>query len=84
MNITSNNQTIIIQDVKSLITENIGKSIRVIECNKQGKIIGEFAGKLVGVYACFFVLKIKVKESYINKSFSYVDFFTKTLSFQII
>ena len=61
MNIT-NNQSTIIQDVKSLISNNIGKNISVTESNKQGKVIKAFTGELVGTYDCFFVLKMKIKE----------------------
>ena len=83
MNIT-NNQSTTIQDVKSLITNNIGKNIRVTESNKQGKVINAFTGELVGTYDYFFVLKMKIKECYIKKSFSYVYFLTNELSIEIL
>lgn len=81
---TTNNQSTTIQDVKSLIAENIGKNVRIRESNKQGKIINEFTGELIGTYVCFFVLKMKINECYIKKSFSYVDFLTNGLSIEIL
>jgi len=83
MNIT-NNQSTTIQDVKSLIANNIGKNISVTESNKQGKVINAFTGELVGTYDYFFVLKMKIKECYIKKSFSYVYFLTNELSIEIL
>lgn len=73
-----------IEDVKNEISENVGKQILIKESNRAGKKIKEYSGIILNAYASLFLVKVEIRASYINKSFSYVDFLTNELTFEIL
>ena len=73
-----------VEEIKKEIEENIGKQISIKEFNKQGKKLKEFNGVVLSAYTNLFLVKINIKGNYLNKSFSYVDFLTKDLSYELI
>ncbi|MBQ7797674.1 MAG: hypothetical protein IJ371_00945 [Clostridia bacterium] len=77
------NKTMSIPEIKNLLTQNVGKKVRITESNKQGKVIKEFTGEIVNTYTSIFVISIKVNTKFLNKSFSYVEFLTNELSIEI-
>lgn len=81
---TEEKQHTSILEVQNLIAENVGKNICITLKNKNGKIMKEFVGEISSKYTSHFVLKTKINNSFINKSFSYVDFLTNELSIQIL
>jgi len=76
--------TVNIEDVKNKICENVGKDIKIQEGNKTGKKIKEYSGTILSAYDRVFIVSIKIRENKLNKSFSYVDFLTNELTFEII
>ena len=81
---TIEKQPVSISDIQTLLNENVNKQVCVVLKNKQGKKIKEFVGSVVNTYASHFVLRIKINNNFINKSFAYVDFLTNELSLEII
>ena len=81
---TIEKNNISIEDVKNEITLNVGKKIKILENNRQGKKVKEFFGEILNAYASLFIVKVKIRENYLNKSFSYVDFLTNELTFEIL
>ena len=73
-----------IEDVKNEITSNIGKQIEIKEYNKQGKLIKQFNGEILNSYDNLFLVKVKINNSSLNKSFSFIDFLTNELKYEII
>ena len=73
-----------IEDVKNEITSNIGKQIIIKEYNKQGKLIKQFNGEILNSYDNLFLVKVKINNSSLNKSFSFIDFLTNELKYEII
>ncbi|MBO5954679.1 MAG: Veg family protein [Clostridia bacterium] len=80
---TSEKSNISIEDVKSEISENVGKQIIIKESNRQGKKIKEYKGIILNAYASLFIVRVQIRENFLNKSFSYVDFLTNELTFEI-
>ncbi len=70
-------------DIKQEIQLSIGKNIVVKLCNKQGKTLKEYIGVIDGAYNKLFLVKMRVGAGFINKTFSYVDFVTGDLSYEI-
>ena len=73
-----------IEDVKSEISANIGKTIKIQESNRQGSKIKEFSGVILSAYDSLFIVRVQIRENYLNKSFSYVDFLTNEMTFEIL
>ena len=73
-----------IEEVKNTILQNKGNKISIKEFNKQGKLLKKTEGVIIDVYNNVFLVKINVKCNFFNKSFSYVDFLTKELIFEIL
>ena len=73
-----------LQDVKNEIESNVGKQIVIKEFNRQGKKIKEFSGIILNAYASLFIVKVQIRENFLNKSFSYVDFLTNEMTFEIL
>ena len=73
-----------IEDVKNEIAMNIGKQIKIQESNKAGKKIKEFVGEIINAYASLFIVRVQIRNNFLNKSFSYVDFLTNELTFEIL
>ena len=73
-----------IEEVKNTILQNKGNKISIKEFNKQGKLLKKTEGVIIDVYNNVFLVKINVKGNFFNKSFSYVDFLTKELIFEIL
>ena len=80
---TIEKSSISMEDVKNEILSNIGKQITIQEANRSGKKIKEYVGTILNAYASLFVVRVKLRENYLNKSFSYVDFLTKELTYSI-
>ncbi len=83
MKTTEKNNTTI-EDIKTQIVSNIGKNIKIQECNRQGRKLKEFNGIILNAYASLFIVKVQVRDNTLNKSFSYVDFLTNEMSFEIL
>jgi uncharacterized protein Veg len=77
-------ETASLEDVKSKISLNIGKDVSITEINKQGKIIKSYTGTILDSYNSLFIVKVNQNGYSLNKSFSYVDFVTNEVSFEII
>ena len=73
-----------IEDVKSEISANIGKQIRIQESNRQGKKVKEYSGVVLSAYDRLFIVRVQIRENYLNKSFSYVDFLTNEMTYEIL
>ena len=73
-----------IEDVKNEISTNIGKQIRIQESNRQGKKVKEFEGEILSAYDRLFIVRVQIRENYLNKSFSYVDFLTNEMSYNVL
>ena len=73
-----------IEDVKNEISLNIGKQIKIQESNRQGKKIKEYSGVIISVYDRLFIVRVQIRENYLNKSFSYVDFLTNEMTYLIL
>lgn len=73
-----------VAEIKTEIESNIGKTIVIREFNKQGKRLKEMQGTILSSYNNLFLVKVNIKNNYINKSFSYIDFLTKEFVFEII
>lgn len=72
-----------IEDVKTEITLNVGKQIKIQESNRQGRKIKEYMGKILSAYESLFIVRVQIRDNYLNKSFSYVDFLTNELTYEI-
>ena len=81
---TNEKTSVNIEDVKNEITSNIGKQIEIKEYNKQGKLIKQFNGEILNCYDNLFLVKVKINNSNLNKSFSFIDFLTNELKYEII
>ena len=73
-----------IEDVKNQIALNVGKRVCIQESNRQGKILKEYIGEIIGAYDRVFIVRVQIRENYLNKSFSYVDFLTNEMFYTII
>ncbi|MBQ9795815.1 MAG: Veg family protein [Clostridia bacterium] len=73
-----------IEDVKIEIKQNIGQIIKIQESNKAGKKVKEYSGVILSAYDSLFIVKVQIRNNFLNKSFSYVDFLTNELSFEIL
>lgn len=80
---TIESESISIQDIKEDISLAIGKTIIINEYNKQGKVLHEYVGEILSVYNNLFLVKVETNRFSINKSFSFVDFITKELKYEI-
>lgn len=81
---TVEKETRSLDEVKDEIEANIGKKIVVNEFNRQGKKIKEFSGTLLNAYESLFIVRVQIRENHLNKSFSYVDFLTNEMTFEIL
>ena len=81
---TNEKTNVNIEDVKSEISANIGKEIKIQESNRQGKKIKEYLGVIIGAYDRLFIVRVQIRENYLNKSFSYVDFLTNEMTYEIL
>ena len=73
-----------IEDVKSEISANIGHFIKIQESNRQGRKVKEFIGEIIDAYDRLFIVRVQIRENYLNKSFSYVDFLTNEMTYEIL
>lgn len=73
-----------LEDVKNEIKQNIGKQIKIQESNRQGRKIKEYAGEIISAYDSLFIVKVQIRNNFLNKSFSYIDFLTNEFIFEII
>ena len=73
-----------IEDVKNEISLNIGKQIKIQESNRQGKKVKEYSGVIISAYDSLFIVRVQIRENYLNKSFSYVDFLTNEMTYLIL
>lgn len=80
---TVDKTSINIEDVKNEIALNVGKQIRIQESNRAGKKIKEFIGEILSAYDRLFIVRVKVRENHLNKAFSYVDFLTNEMTYEI-
>ena len=81
---TNEKSNINIEDIKNQISKNIGKKIKIQESNKAGKKIKEFEGEILSTYDSLFIVKVQIRTNFLNKSFSYIDFLTNEMTFEII
>ena len=71
-------------EIKEEISNNIGKNIVITEYNKQGKKMKEYNAEILEAYNSLFLVKIIGNKFTLNKTFSYVDFVTNELNFEIV
>ena len=71
-------------DVKNDIETNVGKHIVITEFNKQGKKLKEYSGEIADSYNSLFLVKVCQGNFKLNKTFSYVDFITNEMSYEIV
>lgn len=81
---TVEKNNISIEDIKNEISLNIGKNIKIQENNRLGKKIREFVGEIISAYDSLFIVRVKIRENNLNKSFSYVDFLTNEMTYSFI
>ena len=70
--------------IKKSILVNKNKQILIKEFNKQGKLLKKTEGIIIDAYNSVFLVKINVKGNTLNKSFSYIDFLTKDIEYEIL
>ncbi len=73
-----------IEDIKNEISLNIDKQIKIQESNRQGKKVKEYSGVIISAYDSVFIVRVQIRENYLNKSFSYVDFLTNEITYLIL
>ena len=73
-----------IDDIKKSIEVNKNNQILIKEYNKQGKLLKKTEGIIIDAYNSVFLVKINIKGNTLNKSFSYIDFLTKELVYEIL
>ena len=73
-----------IEEVKSEIYLNIGKIIKIQQINRIGKKVKEYLGEILSAYDSLFIVKVQIRNNFLNKSFSYIDFLTNEMTFEII
>lgn len=81
---TNEKSNVNIEDVKNEISLNIGKQIKIQESNRQGKKIKEYCGVLISAYDRLFIVRVQIRDNHLNKSFSYVDFLTNEMTYDIL
>lgn len=81
---TNEKSNVNIEDVKNEITENIGKNIKIQESNRQGRKVKEYCGVIISAYDRLFIVLVQIWENYLNKAFSYVDFLTNAMIYDIL
>jgi len=81
---TIQTETVTIEEIKKAIQENKNKQILIKEYNKQGKLLKKTEGIIIDAYNSVFLVKTNIKGNNINKSFSYIDFITKELVYEIL
>lgn len=73
-----------IDDVRNEIIKNVGKQIKIQENNRQGKKVKEYAGEILSAYDSVFIVRIQIRYSFLNKSFSYIDFLTNEMAYRFL
>lgn len=81
---TVQTETVSIEELKQIIKANINKQILIKEYNKQGKLLKKTEGVIVDAYNSVFLVKVNIRENFLNKSYSYIDFLTKELVYEIL
>lgn len=81
---TNEKTSVNIEDIKSEISANIGKTIKIQESNRQGRKIKEYSGVILSAYDSLFIVRVQIRENYLNKSFSYVDFLINEMTYYFI
>lgn len=77
-----NTQTL--DDVKDVVSKNIGNIVSITEVNKQGKKLKIYKGTILSAYANLFLVKVQSNGYCLNKTFSYTDFITNEKILEII
>ena len=73
-----------IEDIKNEIKQNIGNQIKIYANNKNGKRVKENIGEILSAYDSLFIVKVQIRNNFLNKSFSYIDFLTNEWIYEII
>ena len=73
-----------IEDVKNEVKQNIGTQIKIYSNNKNGKRVKEYIGEILSAYDSLFIVKVQIRNNFLNKSFSYVDFLTNEMTYLIL
>lgn len=81
---TVEKNSISIEDIKNEISLNVGKQIKIQESNRQGRKVKEYMGEIIGAYDRLFIVRVQIRDNYLNKSFSYVDFLTNEMTYEIL
>ena len=81
---TNEKTSVNIDDIKNNISLNVGKQIKIQGNNRQGRKIKEYSGVILSAYDRFFIVRVQIRENYLNNSFSYVDFLTNELTYEIL
>lgn len=81
---TIQTENVSLEELKMRIQTSKGKQIIIKELNKQGKLLKKTEGVIIDAYNSVFLVKVNVKSSSFNKSFSYIDFLTKELVCEIL
>jgi len=81
---TNEKTSVNIEDIKNEISLNLGHFVKIQENNRQGKKIKEYTGEILGAYDKLFIVRVQIRENYLNKSFSYVDVITNDMAYEIL
>ena len=81
---TNEKTSVNIDEIKNDIRSHIGKRIKIQESNRQGRKIKEYSGVVLSAYDRHFIVRVQIRENYLNKSFSYVDFLTNEIIYEIL
>ena len=73
-----------IEDVKNEVKQNIGTQIKIYSNKKNGKRVKEYIGEILSAYDSLFIVKVQIRNNFLNKSFSYVDFLTNEMTYLIL
>ena len=73
-----------IEDVKNEVKQNIGTQIKIYSNNKNWKRVKEYIGEILSAYDSLFIVKVQIRNNFLNKSFSYVDFLTNEMTYLIL
>lgn len=78
---TANNMPL--SKMKDEIEANVGNKIFIKEFNKQKKLLRQYSGNILQTYNNLFIVKVINERFSLNKSFSYVDFSTGELTYEL-
>ena len=81
---TTQIETKSVNEIRQVIETNVGKNIHITEFNKQGKRIKEYSAEILEAYNSLFLVNVNGGNYKLKKTFSYVDFVTNEMNFEIV